>query len=319
MRRLTALLVVSFGVVPADGTEASFRLRGGAIPVSHSVNGYSQAVEVLEDGELLVRVGVPAVAVGAALGGFEPDRRVEAELPAGFRLPGRLGSALSPDLDAYTRATRVLRWVERFLSLDNSSTGEQDAVSVLRRGGGRCSGMANATVALLRAAGFEARTVSGLLVSDDRVVPHRWLECFLPGAGWVPTDPTMGFWVVTARHLAFSDTVTRLPVVETVSAPGGRPEYPLIDGVPTRPDRGSELVCRVVNPCGGRLVAVLRGDAGVELKTILEEEGRFSGLLPGRWRLEVRRDADVVMRQTLDLGIGAHHSIAVSIDDEGCF
>ncbi len=288
------------------------------MPISHSVNGFSQAVEVLEDGQILVRVGVPAVAVGGEPGGFEPDPRVERAVPAGFDLPVRLGSSLSPDLDAYTRATRVLQWVERSLALDTSSIGDQDAISVLRRGGGRCSGLANATVALLRAAGFEARTISGLLVSDDRVVPHRWLECLLPGAGWVPTDPTIGFWVVTSRHLTFADTVTRLPVVEVVSAPGVEPSYPVIDGVPIRPDVGSELVCRVINPCGGRLLAILRSEAGVELRTMIEGEGRFSGLLPGRWRLEVRRNAKVVMRQTLDLGSGAHHSIAVRIDDEDC-
>ncbi len=315
---LSVLVAAAFAAPPVSGSEATYRLRSGDLPISHSVNGHSQSVEVVGDGEVLVRVGVPAVAVGAAPGGFEPDPRVQAALPSGFGLPGRLASALSSDLDAFTRATRVLRWVELSLSLDVSATGDQDAVSVLRRGNGRCSGLANATVALLRAAGFEARTVSGLLVSDDRVVPHRWLECLLPGAGWVPTDPTMGFWVMTPRHLVFSDTVTDIPVVEVVSPPGRRVPYPVVDGVPTRPDQGSELVCRVINPCGGRLVAVLRGDAGVELRTELDEVGRFSGLLPGRWRLEVTRDAEVVMRQTLDLGHGAHHSVAVRIDDEDC-
>jgi len=315
---VAALALTLFGGGSVAGTEATYRLRSGDLPISHTVNGYSQSVEVVGDGEVLVRVGVPAVAVGAAPGGFESDPRVREALPEGFRLPGRLHSALSPDLDAFTRATRVLRWVELSLSLDNSGSGDQDANSVLRRGNGRCSGLANATVALLRGAGFEARTVSGLLVSDDKVVPHRWLECFLPGAGWVPTDPTVGFWVMTPRHLTFSDTVTEVPVVEVVSPPKRQVPYPVVDGVPTRPDQGSELVCRVINPCGGRMVAILRGDAGVELRTELNGEGRFSGLLPGRWTLEVTRNAKVVMRQTLDLGSGAHHSVAVRIDDENC-
>ncbi len=319
-RRLlpTLLLIAGFGVPQAAGTEASYRLRGGDMPINHSVNGFSQAVEVLGDGLVQVQVGVPAVAVGGEPGGFESDPWVGEGVPVGFDLPARLRSSLSPDLDAYTRATRVLQWVERALSLDTSSGGDQDAVSVLRRGGGRCSGLANATVALLRAAGFEARTVSGLLVSADRVVPHRWLECRLPGAGWVPTDPTIGFWVVTPRHLAFRDTVTNLPVVEVVDPPGDHPRYPRVDGVPIRPDLGSELVCRVVNPCGGPLVGVLRGEGGVELRTTIEGEGRFSGLLPGRWRLEVRRDSEVVARQTFDLEDGQHYNLAVRIEDELC-
>jgi len=314
----TVLLVAAFSVSQASGTEASYRLRGGDLPINHAVNGFSQAVEVLANGDVLVRVGVPAVAVGGAPGGFELDPRAKEMVPSGFDLPQRLDSSLSPDLDAYTRATRVLRWAERSLSLDTSSGGDQDAVSVLRRGSGRCSGLANANVALLRAAGFEARTVSGLLVSDNRVVPHRWVECRLPGAGWVPTDPTMGFWVVTPRHLAFRDTVTHLPAVEVVAPPGAHPRYPRVKGMPIRPDQGSELVCRVVNPCGGLLVGVLRGEGGVELRTTIEGEARFSGLLPGRWRLEVRRDSDVVARQTFEIKDGEHYSIAVRIKDEQC-
>lgn len=315
---MSAFLVAALGAPPVDGTEASFRLRGGDVPVGHTVNGYSQSVEALAGGDMIIRVGVPAVAVGAAAGGYQLEPGVEAKLPVGFGLPSRLLESISSDLDAYTRATRVLQWVDRSLDLDNTNTGDQDAVSVLRRGGGRCSGLANATVALLMAAGFEARTVSGLLVSDDRVVPHRWLECFLPGAGWVPTDPTIGFWIVTPRHMVFEHTVTHLPMVEMITVPGVQPDYPQLAGVPVRPDRGSELVCRVVSSCGGNIVATLRGDAGVELRTVIEEEGRFSGMLPGRWRLEVSRDGKVVARQTLDLGGGAHHSVAVKIDDD-CF
>lgn len=316
---LSLFLMASAFAPPSVGaTEATYRLRGGNVPIHHSVNGYSQSVEDQGNGLVLVRVSVPAVAIGATTGGFEANHRILATLPEGFGLPEGLESSLRPDLDAFSRATLVLRWVGHSLSIDNSGTGHQDAVSVLRRGNGRCSGLANATVALLRAAGFEARTVSGLLVADDRVVPHRWLECFLPGAGWVPTDPTIGFWVVTPRHLVFSSTVADVPVVEIVSPAKGPPPFPLVEGVQTRPDQGSELVFRVMNPCGGRVVAVLRSDAGVELRTALEDEGRFSRLLPGRWRLEVQRNEEVVLRQTLKLGDGAHHSVVVSIDEDDC-
>lgn len=312
---LTASLVapLSFGA-----NEAAYRLRGGDVPINHRVNGYSQSVEDQGEGVVLVRVSVPAVAIGANTGGFEPDPRILATLPEGFELPQRLKSSLRPDLDAFSRATRVLQWVSRALAIDNSGNGDQDAISVLRRGNGRCSGLANAAVALLRAAGFEARTVSGLLVSDDRVVPHRWLECLLPGAGWVPTDPTIGFWVMTPRHLVFSATVMDVPVVEIVSPSEVPPPFRLVEGVQTRPDQGSELVFRVINPCGGRVVAVLRSDAGVELRTALEDKERISRLLPGWWRLEVTRNEEVVLRQTLKLRDGAHHSVVVPIDEDDC-
>lgn len=298
--------------------EASYRIRGGDLPIDHSVNGYSQSVEDLGEGVVLVRVTVLAEAIGSDPSGYEPDSRILATLPEGFELPQRLESFLSPDLDAFSRATRVLRWVGRSLSIDNSGQGDQDAVSVLRRGNGRCSGLANAAVALLRAAGFRARTVSGLLISNDRIVPHRWLECLLPGAGWVPTDPTIGFWVMTPRHLVFPGTVDDLPVVDVVSLVEAPASFPLVEGVQARPDQGSELVFRVINPCGGKVTAILRSSDGVEKQALLGEKGRVSRLLPGRWRLEVRRNEDVVFRQTLKLGAGAHHSVVVSIDEEDC-
>ncbi len=311
------LLLGVFAVSPVAGGEASYRLQGGNLPINHSVNGFSQAVQVQDGGRVLVRVGVQAVAVGGDPGGFVPDPRVQGLVPEGFGLPAGLASRLSLDLDAYSRATRVLQWVGHSLSLDTQGTGDQDAFSVLRRGGGRCSGLANTTVALLRAAGFEARTISGLLVSDERVVPHRWLECRIPGAGWVPTDPTMGHWVITPRHVAFGDTVTDLPTVEIVNTSRDQPQYPRVDDVPTRPDRGAELFCRVLNPCGDSLVGVIQGQGGIEFRITLEGEGHFTGLLPGRWRLEVRRDSVVLERRVLDLGSGAH-SIAITIDDEDC-
>ncbi len=315
---LMALVLVGIGASCLEGAEASYRFRGGDLPLSHSVNGYSQSVEVLDDGEVVVRVGVSPVAVGADFGGFEPNPEFEATLPDGFGLPDALKLELTPDLDAYERATRVLRWIRKSISLDVTGSGNQDAVSVLERGCGRCSGLANAAAALLRAAGFQARTISGILISDDRVIPHRWLECYLPGAGWVPSDPTMGFWVVSPRHVVFSDTVTRLPEVDVLAAPAAEVEFPLVKGVPTRPDVGSELVCRVLSSCEGELVAVLSSDSGVAMRTRIEKLGRFSGFLPGWWRLEILRDGWIVSSQALDLRNGASHSIAVRIDDQDC-
>ncbi len=299
-------------------TEAVFRFEGGDPPIDHSVCGFSQSVDASPGNGVLVRVSAPEVAIGVDPGAFSPDPDLDGP-PHGFVLPSSLAATLEPGLDAYSRAGRVLRWVARSVSLETDDDGDQDAASVIRRGSGRCSGLANAGVALLRAAGFRARTISGLLIGDERIVPHRWLECFLPGAGWVPSDPTIGLWIVTPRHVVFSGTVTRIPRIEIVRVSSAHPKYPVVDGLPTRPNRGVELVCRVVNPCGDRVVAVLRGETGVELKTELTDEGRFSGLLPGRWLLEVRHGPNLVVRRTLDLGDGLDHSIAVHLEEGECF
>jgi hypothetical protein len=194
----------------------------------------------------------------------------------------------------------------------------QDAVSVLERGYGRCSGIANASTALLMAAGFDARTVSGILMTDDGPVPHRWVECRLPGAGWVPSDPTLGLWTVTPRHLAFASPVLELPEVRVV-APAADPlaDLPTRRGRPIRPDRGAELVCRLVDSAvEGDVEAILRGPAGAVRRARLTPEGRFTRLLPGRWVLEVEWRGEVVERRPLDLAADDIHTFAVRLPEE---
>jgi len=169
-------------------------------------------------------------------------------------------------------------------------------------------------VAMLRAAGFEARTVSGLLVGDDKVVPHRWIECRLPAAGWVPSDPTLGLWTVTPRHLVFGDIVTTEPVVEVLEAGSdGLMRLPRRGGRLLRPNLGADLVCRLdsLAPEPAPL-AVLRGSGGEERRARLDPEASFSGLLPGRWVLEVEADGEIVKRQAFDLRSGGYHSYTVT-------
>jgi hypothetical protein len=164
--------------------------------------------------------------------------------------------------------------------------------------------------------GFEARTVSGLLVGNGEVTPHRWLECRLPGAGWVPTDPTIGFWLVTPGHVAFADTVAAVPKVKVLEWGADVPDLPTLDGRPIRPDRGSELTCRVVN---GRVeqsyVAVLSDGSGDERRAVLDPQAQFSRLLPGLWNLVILDNRRVVARRTLVLGPATTHSVIVDVED----
>ena len=201
------------------------------------------------------------------------------------------------------------------VTLDVHDPAPQDATSVLERRRGRCSGLANVTAALLLVSGFEARTVSGLLMDGDRGTAHRWVECRLPGAGWVPTDPTLGLWTITPRHVAFADAVSSPPSVAVLDAqPTDLGELPRLEGRPYRPNLGSELRCRVVGGHGGaRAVAVLSGPFGEVRRSVLAPEGRFSGLLPGRWRLVVERDGSVIERRELSLEAGTVHSFAVRV------
>ena len=217
----------------------------------HRLCGWSQMAAPRFESQQPSHPSEPSGTYADVLAGERPN------VPAGFELPRRLLIELRPDLDAWQAATLVLEWAANNVSVDINDAGAQDAVSVLNRGRGRCSGLANANVALLLAAGFEARTVSGLLVGDERPIPHRWIECRLPGAGWVASDPTLGLWTVTPRHVVFADTVDDLPEVRVVTASkDGLERLPRHGGRLLRPNQGADLVCR---PFGGLVPSRLRG------------------------------------------------------------
>jgi hypothetical protein len=239
-------------------------------------------------------------------------------VPNGFELPRRLSKRLRPDLDAWQAATLVLEWAADHVAVDVDDNGPQDAASVLKRRRGRCSGLANASVALLRAAGFEARTVSGLLIGNDRPIPHRWIECRLPRAGWVASDPTLGLWIITPRHIAFADTVVDLPQVRVLTASGdGLDRLPRRDGRLVRPNRGADLVCRLTSGWGDDLpVAVLRGGGGEVRRSRFDPDARFSDLLPGKWVLEIESHGTVIERRRLDLRSGDFKSYVVEGESE---
>lgn len=70
---------------------------------------------------------------------------------------------------------------------------------VLRLRGGVCQDFAHVAIAGLRSHGLAARYVSGYLATDPppgtpRLVgadaTHAWLQCWVPGHGWLSVDPT---------------------------------------------------------------------------------------------------------------------------------
>jgi hypothetical protein len=308
---LVVLLTLIAALLSAE--EASYLVVGSDLPIRTAANGFVQEVRPAGVQTVTVHVETSQAPIGSTatyarvLAGERPV------VPAGFELPQQLLRELSPGLGAWDAATTVLSWVARRVEVDTEDVGAQDAVSVLQRGRARCSGLANASVALLRAAGFEARTVSGLLVGEDDAIPHRWLECRLPDAGWVATDPTLGLWTVTPRHLVFADTVTVMPEIKVLSAAGdGLDRLPHRGGRLLRPNVGADLVCRL--PTGWELaepLAVLRGAGGEVRRAKLDPEAHFSSLLPGRWVLVVEAGGSIVERRDFVLRSGDVHSYVV--------
>lgn len=78
------------------------------------------------------------------------------------------------------------------------SEGTQGPLDTLDRGHGSCRDFAVLFAEAVRTLGFGARLVSGYLFdsTDDRLgsagsgSTHAWVEVFVPGAGWIPFDPT---------------------------------------------------------------------------------------------------------------------------------
>jgi len=307
-----AIVVSLVAASAAGGQEAVYVMRGDQLPVPVVANGYVQTVSTRADGSVEVRVATTLAPVGSHGPYGALANREAASVPDGFVIPKTLRNQLRRHDESWEAATRILEWVVRRVRLEETSA-PQDASSVLRRGWGRCSGLANASAALLLAAGFEARTVSGLLIDGSNAVPHRWLECRLPGAGWVPTDPTLGLWAITPRHVTFRTTVVRVPDV-VVLDPGhsGLGVLPRRSGRPVRPNVGSDLVCRLAgHNVPDRAMAVLYGQNGETYHAVLDPEGRFESLLPGRWRLVVIAEGRVLERRDLVLEAARRHTFTV--------
>ncbi|MGR9170638.1 MULTISPECIES: transglutaminase family protein [Rhizobium] len=86
-------------------------------------------------------------------------------------------------------------WIS-YQSRDDEGT--QSPGETLDRGWGSCRDLAVLFAEASRCLGFGARIVSGYLFnpvgglegSPDRGSTHAWAEVFVPGAGWIPFDPT---------------------------------------------------------------------------------------------------------------------------------
>ena len=101
---------------------------------------------------------------------------------------------------------------ERILYQSREDEGTQSPIETIDRGWGSCRDFAVLFVEAVRTLGFGARIVSGYLYNPEREkeagTTHAWAEVFVPGAGWIPFDPTnrgVGSFnlipVAVARHI----------------------------------------------------------------------------------------------------------------------
>ena len=122
--------------------------------------------------------------------------------------------------------------VEMTKSIRNSMTyvsrfdeGVQTPYDTLRLGSGTCRDFATLMIEAVRRLGYAARFVSGYLytpsLDGDDVeyvgagATHAWVQVYLPGAGWIPFDPTNNLIggtdlirVGVARHASLAPPVS---------------------------------------------------------------------------------------------------------------
>jgi transglutaminase-like putative cysteine protease len=125
-----------------------------------------------------------------------------------------------PNRDTLGILTAITRGIHATLKYNpRDEMGTQDPLVTLSRGTGTCRDFALLMMEAARSLGFAARFVSGYLYDDNRIgggedtvvgsgATHAWAEIYLPGAGWVPFDPTNA--LVSDRNL-IRVAVTRDP------------------------------------------------------------------------------------------------------------
>ena len=144
-----------------------------------------------------------------------PQRGIESDDPAVRELAEQI---VGQETNVYKRVLLLQSWVQRnILYPDLSARYPDDALLCIAQSLGDCAGQSKVFVALCRALGIPARTVSGLLPFqhgigaldqfgpraawfDQNLSVHVWCEVYFPELGWVQCEPDMpGFGVNKER------------------------------------------------------------------------------------------------------------------------
>ena len=212
----------------------------------------------------------------------------------------RLARGLTVGVDThYDAISRILGWVAREVDYDLDREQDQDAVAVLQRRSGYCTGIARLTVALLRAVDIEAREVAGYVVGGGPAMPggyHRWIEAYLPDRGWVFSDPLRSHHYVPANYLRLASEelalsrgtegllLERRDAVETVDL------YPqAVPGITARRNWERQLAAalRIQIADQSHGMAELTGGSLRRLHTLIDGKTTFVGLAPGSYQLRL--------------------------------
>ena len=130
-----------------------------------------------------------------------PVNRVVDDFVSGHGVDKPEGDPLS----ALVRLSGTL--YEAFQYVPGSTSAVSPIEHILEAGKGVCQDYVHVMISIARSWGVPSRYVAGYLyVEDDAGQPipaaagHAWVECRLPGLGWVGFDPTNN-WIVGQQHV----------------------------------------------------------------------------------------------------------------------
>ncbi len=86
------------------------------------------------------------------------------------------------------RIEKILLWVRKNIKYDGNDR-EDDPFRVLRSRRGSCIGFSALSSALLNSIKIPTKVATGYIIKEGKPVPHRWIEVYFPGQGWVFLDP----------------------------------------------------------------------------------------------------------------------------------
>lgn len=102
-------------------------------------------------------------------------------------------------LDVQEQVERIMAFIyKEFVYCPGATQVETPVETVMELRRGVCQDFAHVMLAMCRVSGIPSRYISGYFYversregsSDDNSASHAWVECFLPGIGWVGYDPT---------------------------------------------------------------------------------------------------------------------------------
>lgn len=250
----------------------------------------------------------------------EPDMSRWLDLPAMPTFVSDLVTRLTAGADtSYAKARAIFQYfaepANHFVYTLRTAKGDSgsDLVDFLQHRRGFCQQYAAAMGVMLRLAGVPSRIVLGYMhpppdrsgnFSIDTFDAHAWVEAFLPGAGWIPFDPTPTAGLIGGKqtdlpwapHSYASDVGLQGPSIS--SSPTARPSKQRSSGAPAdaQHGRGSGAAGNASLIIIGLLVIVLA--AAALIPNLVRSWRRRSRLAAAR-----RGDTDALWAELSDTAV----------------